>query len=60
MRPITAADLMNPEVLSVPDDMTLSDLAAFLLDNEITGAPVADRRGRRCSACQSTRPWYAR
>jgi CBS domain-containing protein len=46
MRPITAADLMNPEVLSVPDDMTLSDLAAFLLDNEITGAPVADRRGR--------------
>jgi CBS domain-containing protein len=46
MRPITAADLMNPEVLTVPEDMTVRELATFLMDNEITGAPVVDREGR--------------
>lgn len=46
MRPIAAADLMNPEVLTVPEDMTVRDLAGFLMDNEITGAPVVDREGR--------------
>jgi CBS domain-containing protein len=46
MRPITAADLMNPEVLTVREDMTVEELAAFLIDNEITGAPVEDREGR--------------
>ncbi len=45
MRPITASDLMNPSVLVARDDMALRDLAAFLLDNEITGAPVEDRFG---------------
>jgi CBS domain-containing protein len=46
MRPITASDLMNPEVLTVSEDMSVSELAAFLLDNEITGAPVTDSDGR--------------
>jgi CBS domain-containing protein len=46
MRPITAADLMNPEVLTVPDDMTVRELARFLVDNDITGAPVEDDAGR--------------
>ena len=46
MRPITAADLMNPEVLTVPEEMTVRELAGFLIDNEITGAPVVDREGR--------------
>lgn len=46
MRPITASDLMNPEVLTVPEDMPVADLAAFLVDNEITGAPVVDEEGR--------------
>lgn len=46
MRPITAADLMNPEVLTVPEDLSVRELAGFLLDNEITGAPVVDREGR--------------
>jgi CBS domain-containing protein len=46
MRPITAADLMNPEVLTVPEEMTVRDLAGFLMDHEITGAPVVDREGR--------------
>lgn len=46
MRPITAVDLMNPEVLTVPAAMSVHELAAFLLDNDITGAPVVDREGR--------------
>jgi CBS domain-containing protein len=45
MRPITAADLMNPEVLTIGADATVQELAAFLLDNEITGAPVEDDEG---------------
>ena len=46
MRPITASDLMNPEVLTVRDDMTVRELAAFLIENEISGAPVADAEER--------------
>ena len=46
MRPITASDLMNPEVLTVQTEMTVRDLASFLIDNEISGAPVADTEGR--------------
>jgi CBS domain-containing protein len=46
MRPITAADLMNPEVLTVREDMSVQELAAYLVDNEISGAPVEDREGR--------------
>jgi CBS domain-containing protein len=46
MRPITAADLMSPEVLTVREDMPVADLAAFLMRHDITGAPVADADGR--------------
>ncbi len=46
MRPITAADLMNPEVLTVSEELSVRELAGFLLDHEITGAPVVDREGR--------------
>lgn len=46
MRPITAADLMNPDLLTVPDDMSVRELARFLVDNDITGAPVEDDSGR--------------
>ena len=45
MRPITASDLMNPAVLAVREDMSVEELAAFLMDNEITGAPVENHRG---------------
>ena len=45
MRPITAADLMNPEILTVREDMTVRELARFLVDHEITGAPVEDTEG---------------
>lgn len=46
MRPLTAKDIMNTRVLSVRDDMAVSDLAAFLLDNELSGAPVRDVGGK--------------
>lgn len=46
MRPITASDLMNPIVLTVRADLTLNELAAFLSENEITGAPVEDGSGK--------------
>ena len=46
MRLITASDLMNSEVLTVREDLPVREVAAFLVDNEITGAPVVDRRGR--------------
>lgn len=45
MRPITATDLMNSDVLTVRDDLPVSELADFLIDNDITGAPVVDRQG---------------
>jgi len=46
MRPITANDLMNPNVLAIRDTASMKELAAFLVDNEITGAPVEDRAGK--------------
>ena len=42
----TANDIMNPNVLTVRDDMTLHELATFLTENEISGSPVLDRRGK--------------
>jgi CBS domain-containing protein len=46
MRPITAADVMNPNVLMVQEDMTVGELASFLVESEISGAPVVDPTGR--------------
>jgi len=43
---MVARDVMNPDVLSVRDDMSVTDLAEFLTDNEISGAPVEDAEGR--------------
>jgi CBS domain-containing protein len=36
---------MNTEVLSVRDDMTVQELADFLTEREILGAPVVDSEG---------------
>lgn len=46
MRPITAGDLMNPEILTVDADLTVRELASFLVENEISGAPVRDKEER--------------
>jgi CBS domain-containing protein len=46
-RPALAAkDVMNPAVLTVRNDMTVRELATFLTENEISGAPVVDPRGK--------------
>lgn len=45
MRDITARDLMNPEILTVRDSMSVRELARFLIDKQISGAPVADGEG---------------
>jgi len=42
----TAQDVMNTDIESVRDDMPVRDLAAFLIDREISGAPVLDAVGR--------------
>lgn len=41
LRRISAQDLMNPDVLTVPEDMSVHELAMFLIDNQISGAPVS-------------------
>ncbi|MCL4839918.1 MAG: CBS domain-containing protein [Thermoanaerobaculia bacterium] len=46
MRQLVARDVMNSEVLTVRDDMSIDEVAALLADNEISGAPVEDREGR--------------
>ncbi len=46
MRALIARDVMNPEVIKVRDDMTVAELAEFLVDREISGAPVEDAEGR--------------
>jgi CBS domain-containing protein len=45
MRDLTARDVMTPEVMAVSADLTLREVARFLIDREITGAPVVDGRG---------------
>ena len=43
---LTAADIINPDVLSVQDHLTVAELAAFLVDQEISGAPVRNELGK--------------
>lgn len=45
MHAITARDLMTTDVLTVRDTLALPDLAAFLTDHQITGAPVENADG---------------
>lgn len=46
MSTIKARDLMTTDVLAVRDGMTLEEVARFLVEHEISGAPVIDSRGR--------------
>jgi CBS domain-containing protein len=46
MQKLTARDVMNPQVLTVRVDLTVRELAAFLIENQISGAPVIDDHGR--------------
>ena len=38
-------DLMNPDVMTVADEMTTDELARYLVEHEISGAPVVDSQG---------------
>jgi CBS domain-containing protein len=42
----TVGDVMTGEVLRVPETMSAGELAAFLSEREISGAPVVDAQGR--------------
>lgn len=44
-RRAAAKDVMKSEILSVREDLTLPELAAFLAENHIQGAPVLDGSG---------------
>jgi predicted transcriptional regulator len=38
-------ELMNPDIMTVADDMTTDELARYLIEREISGAPVVDSQG---------------
>ncbi|MET0214312.1 MAG: CBS domain-containing protein [Vicinamibacterales bacterium] len=38
-------DLMSPDIMTVADDMTTDALAEYLVEREISGAPVVDSQG---------------
>jgi CBS domain-containing protein len=54
MKSLVAADVMSTEVLAVPPDMTVEKLAAYLTENQITGAPVLDRNHRLVGVVSQT------
>ena len=49
-----AEDIMNPDVLTVKSSMLVRDLACFLSENEISGAPVTDDTGRLIGVVSAT------
>ena len=46
LRARTASELMTPNPLSLRDDITLKEAIAFLVDRDLSGAPVIDEAGR--------------
>jgi predicted transcriptional regulator len=38
-------DVMNPDIMTVADDMTIDELARYLTEREISGAPVVNSQG---------------
>jgi CBS domain-containing protein len=45
VRSMTVNDVMHREVLAVDADWSLEELAEFLVDNNISGAPVTEENG---------------
>jgi CBS domain-containing protein len=54
MRPIVARDVMTPEVLAVDEEISLQDLASFLIDNEDCGVVVRSLDGTPIGVVSST------
>ncbi|MGD2114600.1 MAG: CBS domain-containing protein [Acidobacteriota bacterium] len=46
MSELKAKDVMTTRVVTVREDMTLSELGDVLIENEISGAPVVDEHGQ--------------
>ena len=46
MKHLKAKDIMNSDVLTVRDDMTVHELANFFTDKMISGAPVVNNMGQ--------------
>jgi predicted transcriptional regulator len=38
-------DLMSADIMTITDDMTTDDAARYLIEHEISGAPVVDEQG---------------
>jgi CBS domain-containing protein len=51
---LTAKDLMNHEVVTVPQDMTLQEAARLLAKEQISGVPVVDAEGRCVGVLSAT------
>jgi predicted transcriptional regulator len=45
MRDLTAKDIMNTNVMTVQEEMSVQALSAFLSEEEISGAPVVNSQG---------------
>ncbi len=43
---VQAKDIMTKEVLTVREDMTIEEVAKFLVEHRISGAPVVDENNR--------------
>lgn len=54
MKEKIAADVMSAQVLAVRPDMTVHELVSFLIENQITGAPVLDAAGRLVGVVSET------
>ena len=54
----TAADLMSPTVVTIPQDMSLRGAARLLAQADVSGAPVVDAAGR-CVGVLSARDFVA-
>ena len=54
MKNITAAEIMNRDVITAKDDMTVHDLAKLFSEHLISGAPVVDVQGKLVGVVSQT------
>lgn len=54
MKDLTAKDVMNDNVITVQERMTVPELASLLIDNMITGVPVVDEAGKLVGVVSAT------